>query len=205
MIKTVNGVKVKLTTALEMGYSYCKVAVDGNNIGCALIKDILDSINYCHTPGGTIRTFIHRGYEYTVDKGIEIVILSNKDFMEHYIGLPSSKGLCESSEDANRNVDENYLSKLHYGSLLHNESLSEERGRQRRKDVVARMEKEIESAMMRSDENVKGKSINGRGSKDLFAQGRDASSSTEKNAGNTKHGIFTRLKNWLKGDVGYKR
>ena len=87
MIKTVTGVKAKLSFARDMGYKYCKVAVDGNNIGCALISDILDSIEYCNTPGGKIRTFIHRGYEYTVDEGIEITVLSNDDFQSHYFGI----------------------------------------------------------------------------------------------------------------------
>lgn len=91
MIKTVTGVKNKLSAARDMGFKYCKVSVDGNNIGCALISDILDSIEYCNTPGGKIRTFIHRGYEYTVDEGIEIIMLSNSDFSAHYLGISERK------------------------------------------------------------------------------------------------------------------
>ena len=192
MIKTVKGVVAKLTTAREMGYRYCKVAVDGNNIGCALINDILDSINYCHTPGGNIRTFIHRGYEYAVDEGVEIAILSNKDFMEHYLGLPSSKDLFKTSEEAEAEVDERYLTKLR------NESKAEVESRKRRQDVLSRMEKEISSAMNRSMENSRVKIV-GSGTR---LDGTTVRASRPKREGN---GLFARLKKWLKGDIGYKR
>lgn len=119
MIKQVTGVKSKLSAARDMGFKYCKVSVDGNNIGCALIDDILDSINYCNTAGGKIRTFIHRGYEYPVDEGIEITVLTDANFQSHYLAMSESSGgenhsLCRTTEEggAERGIRGNSLELL---------------------------------------------------------------------------------------------
>ena len=196
MIKTVKGVTAKLTTARDMGYKYCKVAVDNNNIGCALIKDILDSIKYCNTPGGKIRTFIHRGYEYAVDEGIEITILTDEEFLEHYIGMPCNKDLFAKEEDRRRR------DALENASREREERLTEEKSK--------RLNEMLETRdALRNSLKAKPSPIPNP-SKNLFAEESDGDddepigvrkSQTEQ----VKEGFLARFKKWLKGDVKYKR
>ena len=160
MIKQVTGVKSKLSAARDMGFKYCKVSVDGNNIGCALIDDILDSINYCNTAGGKIRTFIHRGYEYPVEEGIEITVLTDAYFQSHYLGMS------ERTEEKK--------------SSLLREPARHQSGEHGLKEIVARHE---------TEENYDDNIVGYRPPKE------------EKK----KEGILTRFKNWLKGDVRYKK
>lgn len=162
MIKTVTGVKGKLSAARDKGYKYCKVSVDGNNIGCALIADILDSITYCNTAGGKIRTFIHRGYEYPVDEGIEIDVLTNEAFLSHYLGV------LERTEEKKP-------------------SLLRELERQRHQSVARRL-KEINANYETEEED------------DDNIVGYKPPKEEKK-----KESLLTRLKNWLKGDVRYKK
>ena len=196
MIKTVKGVTAKLTTARAMGYKYCKVAVDNNNIGCALIKDILDSINYCSTPGGKIRTFIYRGYEYAVDEGIEITILTDEEFLEHYMGMPYNKSLFAKEEDRQRR------DALENASRERKERLTEENSKRLNEMLETR------DALRNSLKEKPSPSHNP--SKNLFAEEMDGDddepigvrkSQTEQ----VKEGLLARFKHWLKGDVRYKR
>jgi len=196
MIKTVKGVTAKLTTARDMGYKYCKVAVDNNNIGCALIKDILDSINYCNTPGGKIRTFIHRGYEYAVDEGIEITILTDEEFLEHYIGMPCNKDFIAKEDDRQRR------DALENESREREERLTEEKSK-RLKEMLETMNDSLNSLKANPSPSP-------NPSRNLFSEESDGDNDepigfrkpqTEKG----KEGFFVRFKKWLKGDVRYKR
>ena len=196
MIKTVKGVTAKLTTARDMGYKYCKVAVDNNNIGCALIKDILDSINYCNTPGGKIRTFIHRGYEYAVDEGIEITILTDEEFLEHYIGMPCNKDLLAKEEDRRRR------DALENATREREERVTEEKSKHLN---------EMVETMNASLNSLKAKiSPSPNPSRNLFADGTDGDDDEpigfrKPQTEQVKEGFFGRFKKWLKGDVRYKR
>ena len=196
MIKTVKGVMSKLTTARDMGYKYCKVAVDNNNIGCALISDILDSITYCHTPGGKIRTFIHRGYEYTVEDGIEITILTNEEFLEHYIGLPCNKDIIEKAEDkVRRDVLEAMMQDD--GSHLTKEETDYLNGilglRDARRNTIKAKTNPVKEPEP-SDLSCKSEEVDGKDSEAINPKDQKE-----------KEGIFSRIKHWLKGDVKYKK
>ncbi len=181
MIKTVKGVKAKLTNAMDMGFKYCKVAVDNNSIGCALIKDILDSINYCNTPGGKIRTFIHRGYEYAVDEGIEITILTDEEFLEHYMGMPCNKNLFAKEED-----------------------------RQRRDALENSTNEMLETRDALRNSLKANPSPSHNPSRNLFSEESDGDNDEpigfrKQQTEQGKEGFFARFKKWLKGDVRYKR
>ena len=191
MIKTVKGVIQKLDAAKEKGYRYCRVAVDGNNIGCALIKDILDSINYCCTPKGVIKTFIHRGYEYSVEEGLEITILTNEEFMEHYMGIPSNSELCRTTEE-----DDSERKKLE--SLTHEdgESLTKEEA-----DYVNGM-LEARDALRNS---LKARAVAELPPDEEPLEDDDEAEQEQPRREDAKVGFFAKIKNWLKGDVGYKR
>ena len=196
MIKTVKGVTAKLTTARDMGYKYCKVAVDNNNIGCALIKDILDSINYCNTPGGKIRTFIHRGYEYAVDEGIEITILTDEEFLEHYIGMPCNKDLLAKEEDRLRRDALENATREQLGRLPNEES------------ICLNGMLEARDALRNSLKAKPSPSPNP--SKNLFAEETDRDDDEsigfrKPQSEQAKEGLISRFKKWLKGDVRYKR
>lgn len=190
MIKTVKGVTAKLTTAMDMGYKYCKVSVDNNNIGCALIKDILDSISYCCTPGGKIRTFIHRGYEYSVEEGIEITILTDEEFLEHYIGLPCNKDLVEKEQDK---VMRDALEKMKI------------------KDIAKLTKDEIENLNGMLDardalrNTIKATPVEEDDEDEEEDEEEEQIEDEERNNDKPKDGFFSRFKRWLKGDVGYKR
>lgn len=183
MIKTVKGVTEKLTTASDMGYKYCTVSVDNNNIGCALIKDILDSIRYCCTPGGKIRTFIHRGYEYPVEKGIEITILTDEEFFEHYIGLPCNKDLVEKEQDK---VMRDALEKMKIEEMEYPNGMLEARDALRNTIKAKPVEEDDDDE---EDEYEEEEQIEDE----------------ERNNDKPQDGFFSRFKRWLKGDVGYKR
>ena len=159
MIKTVTGVKNKLSAARDVGFKYCKVSVDGNNIGCALIDDILDSITYCNTAGGRIRTFIHRGYEYPVAEGIEINALTNEDFLAHYFGVS------ERREEKNPSL---------LRELARHQS-----------DALGLKGIGTMKPKKKDDDNIVG-----------YQPPKEETK---------KEGILTRFKNWLKGDVRYKK
>lgn len=196
MIKTGKGVTAKLTTARDMGYKYCTVAVDNNNIGCASIKDILDSIKYCNTPGGKIRTFIHRGYEYAVDEGIEITILTDEEFLEHYIGMPCNKDLLAKEEDRQRR------DALENASREREERLTEEKSKRlneilETRDALRNSIKEEPSPIHNPSKNLFAEESNGEDDEPIgFRKPK-----TEQ----VKEGFFGRFKKWLKGDVRYKR
>ena len=196
MIKTVKGVKAKLTTARDMGYKYCKVAVDNNNIGCALIKDILDSINYCSTPGGKIRTFIHRGYEYAVDEGIEITILTDEEFLEHYIGMPCNKDPLAMEEDRQRR------DALENATSGREERLTEEKSKHF-KEMIESMNASLNSLKAKTSQIH-------NPSRNLVADGTAGDDDEpigfrKPQPEHGKEGFFVRFKKWLKGDVRYKR
>ena len=196
MIKTVKGVTAKLTTARDMGYKYCKVAVDNNNIGCALIKDILDSIKYCNTPGGKIRTFIHRGYEYAVDEGIEITILTDEEFLEHYIGMPCHKDLLAKEEDRQRR------DALENASREWEERLTEEKSN--RLNEMLETRNALRNSLKEEPSPIHNPS------KNLFAEETDGDDDKpigfrKPQTEQAKEGLFSRFKKWLKGDVRYKR
>lgn len=185
MIKTVKGVIQKLNAAKEKGYRYCRVSVDGNNIGCALINDILDSINYCCTPKGNIKTFIHRGYEYVVEEGIEITILTDEEFLEHYIGLPCNKDLTEKEEDKrNRDILESSMEDIGH---LTQEELDEYKLALRH--TIKEEPQEVSNTTESKDSEM-----------DDIEKSEEKPKLTKKDAG-----LFARIRNWLKGDVGYKR
>ena len=196
MIKTVKGVTAKLTSARDLGYKYCKVAVDNNNIGCALIKDILDSITYCNTPGGKIRTFIHRGYEYAVDEGIEITILTDEEFLEHYIGIPCNKDLLAKEEDRRRRDALENATREKLGRLTKEESMC--------------LNEILESRdALRNSLNEK-TSQSPNPSKNLFAEKPNGDDDEpigfkKPQMEQVKEGLLSRFKKWLKGDVRYKR
>lgn len=181
MIKTVKGVKAKLLAAQDAGFKYCNVFVDYNHIGAALITDILDSINYCSTPNGKIKTFIHRGYEYSVDEGIEINILTNEEFQRYYLGMPCNKGLQEKEEDksirdmikANMNSVTRDLS-----SLLNARTAWGQTNPSAQQSPPPSTEREPYDTKV----GVR-----------------------EPKAEPHKEGFFKRFQSWLKGDVGYKR
>lgn len=196
MIKTVKGVTAKLTTARDMGYKYCKVAVDNNNIGCALIKDILDSIKYCNTPGGKIRTFIHRGYEYTVDEGIEITILTDEEFLEHYIGMPCNKDFVAKEEDRQRR------DALENATREREERLTEEKSKHLKemletRDALRNSLKEEPNPIHNPSKNLFAEESGGDDDEPIGFR----KSQTEQ----VKEGLLARFKHWLKGDVRYKR
>ena len=185
MIKTVKGVIQKLQAAKEKGYKYCRVSVDGNNIGCALINDIIDSIQYCCTPRGTIKTFIHRGYEYAVDEGVEIFILTDEEFLEHYIGLPCNKGLAEKEEDKrNRDILESSMDDICH--LTHEEQ-------DEYKAALSHTLKAKPLAVSNTTESNDSEM-------DDIEESDEKPKLPKKDAG-----LFARIRNWLKGDVGYKR
>lgn len=191
MIKTVKGVTAKLTTARDMGYKYCKVSVDNNNIGCALIKDILDSISYCSTPGGKIRTFVHRGYEYSVDEGIEITILTDEEFLEHYIGLPCNKDLVEKEQDK---VMRDALEKMKIQDVgkLTKEEMDHLNGMLEARDALRNT---IKANPVEEDDD----------DEEDEDEEEEQIEDEERNNDKPKDGFFSRFKRWLKGDVGYKR
>ena len=173
MMKTIDGVKSKLTTAQSVGYKYCIVSVDGHNIGCAVINDILGSLKFCRSPKGKIRTFIHRGYEYTVEKGIEINLITDEDFMEHYMGVHRNKELRES-------IGENKVE-----SIL-----------KRKLDTLNEEIENLHTSLGEEEEN------------DLEEDEEDDATTVglrEPMIEKQKEGILKRIKNWLKGDIGYKR
>ena len=194
MIKTVKGVTAKLTTARDMGYKYCKVAVDNNNIGCALIKDILDSIKYCNTPGGKIRTFIHRGYEYAVDEGIEITILTDEEFLEHYMGMPCNKDLRAKEEDRQRR------------DALEN-ATREQLGRLTKEELMCLYEMPGARDALRNTLKAKPQASPEPARNNSEADDNDGEDVgvRESKAEQPKEGILARFKHWLKGDVKYKR